>query len=79
MASAPAMSPGAPGGFAPPGPTQAYAPPAPTAVQPMPYTPPSMSAPSVRPSKGGIVFVIIGLSAVIAVLIIILLWALVLR
>jgi PPM family protein phosphatase len=32
-----------------------------------------------RPAKGGIVFVIIGLSAVIAVLILILLWALVLR
>jgi serine/threonine protein phosphatase PrpC len=68
--------------FAPPGPTQvAYGTPAPTAVQPMPYAPmpASMSAPSVRPSKGGIVFVIIGLSAVIAVLIIVLLWALVLR
>ncbi len=66
--------------FGPPGPTQvAYGTPPPTAVQPMPYAPASISAPSARPSKGGIVFVIIGLSAVIAVLIIVLLWALVLR
>jgi protein phosphatase len=37
---------------------------------------PYSSRSSVRPAKGGIVFVIIGLSAVIAVLLVIILWAL---
>jgi hypothetical protein len=38
-----------------------------------------MSRIDARPAKGGIVFVVIGLSAVIAVLFLILIWALFLR
>lgn len=41
--------------------------------------PSSLSRPDARPAQGGIVFVVIGLSAVIAVLILILVWALFLR
>lgn len=40
------------------------------------YSSPSMSVSNARPSRGGIVFVVIGLSAVIAVLLVVLLWAL---
>jgi hypothetical protein len=57
---------------------------------PGPYTPAPPSAapwgaqapygmPSVPPSRGGIVFVILGLSGVIAVLILVVVWALWLR
>jgi hypothetical protein len=35
-----------------------------------------MSMPGARPARGGIVFVVIGVSAVIAVLLVVLLWAL---
>jgi protein phosphatase len=67
-----------------------YGAPAPTHVpqagpyggaSPTPYnsTPPSMTGPGVQPSRGGIVFVIIGLSAVVAVLILVVIWAIWLR
>ena len=59
-------------GFGAPGPTHV-----PYAGAQLTSMPTSMSG--ARPSKGGIVFVIIGLSAVIAVLILVILWALVLR
>jgi protein phosphatase len=51
------------------------APPQPIAPSPATMTPAS----GARPSQGGIVFVIIGMSAVIAVLILLLIWALFLR
>ncbi|UQA59217.1 PP2C family protein-serine/threonine phosphatase [Polyangium aurulentum] len=54
----------------------------PTSTPPPPVAPsPAMMTPAsgARPSQGGIVFVIIGMSAVIAVLILLLIWALFLR
>jgi serine/threonine protein phosphatase PrpC len=52
-----------------------YGAPAPLGYQVTPM-PPSMSVPPGAPARGGVVFVIIGLSVVIAVLVIVLLWAL---
>jgi protein phosphatase len=49
----------------------------PQAYTPLP--PASLSAPSAQPSRGGVVFVILGLSAAIAILIVALIWALFLR
>ena len=48
---------------------------------PLPYSsmPPSITAGGAQPSRGGIVFVIIGLSAVVAVLILVVIWAIWLR
>jgi hypothetical protein len=47
--------------------------------RPLSQLPASSSLVGAKPSKGGIVFVIIGLSAVIAVLIRVITWAVVLR
>ena len=47
--------------------------------RPLSQLPSSSSLVGAKPSKGGIVFVIIGLSAVIAVLILVIIWAVVLR
>jgi PPM family protein phosphatase len=47
--------------------------------RPLSQLPASSSLVGAKPSKGGIVFVIIGLSAVIAVLILVIIWAVVLR
>ena len=46
---------------------------------PMMPMPPSMSYPEAQPARGGIVFVIIGLSAFVAVMILLVVWALFLR
>jgi protein phosphatase len=48
---------------------------------PVPYSsmPPSITGGGAQPSRGGIVFVIIGLSAVVAVLILVVIWAIWLR
>ncbi len=68
-------------GYGPPGPTHVpqgapYA-----GASPTPYntTPPSITAPGAQASRGGIVFVIIGLSALVAVLILVVIWAIWLR
>jgi protein phosphatase len=65
-----------PQGFGAPAPTQV-----PYAGAPPPFAigPASHSTPGAKPSSDGIIFVIIGLSAVIAVLLVILIWAVVIR
>lgn len=53
----------------------------PYGASPTPYgsMPPSITTAGAQPSRGGIVFVIIGLSAVVAVLILVVIWAIWLR
>jgi hypothetical protein len=51
----------------------------PAGERPLSQLPASSLLVGAKPSKGGIVFVIIGLSAVIAVLILVIIWAVVLR
>ena len=50
-------------------------------ASPTPYNsmPPSITGVGAQPTRGGIVFVIIGLSAVVAVLILVVIWAIWLR
>jgi protein phosphatase len=67
-------------GYHAPGPTQSQQPPPYGGGTPVPYSsmPPSVTG-GAQPSRGGIVFVIIGLSAVVAVLILVVIWAIWLR
>lgn len=76
-AATPAPTVGYGGTPAPPGPTPLMTP----APQPYSYTPapPSVSAADARPSQAGVVFLVIGMAAVIAVLIVLLIWALAMR
>ena len=68
-------------GYNGPGPTQGpgMAPYAGGPPQPYSSMPPSITGPGAQPARGGIVFVIIGLSAVVAVLILVVVWAIWLR
>jgi protein phosphatase len=65
-----------------PPPSPRYGPMATHRPQPSPFAsplPPSMSVPDAQPSRGGLVFLIVALSAVLAIAILLVVWALFLR